>query len=251
MTVLSVDLAHKSYSDVGAVVLDQGQGGIHCELLPVSLNGTPSPATLADHLDGFCRQRAIRLLLLDGPQGWKSKDNGLKHSRLCERELNTPAKTGDPTSVKPANYGAFVRFSIALYDALETRGWERLSKFGVALGPACRVLIESFPLSAWRSLGIAPLPAKRKARFEHLRNRLDALKELFPLRLSAAPTHDQLQALVSGLAGLAVGRDEWDACAVAGVPPVVEEQYWREGFIVNPKRPICGPDEQKTVTSNE
>lgn len=86
-------------------------------------------------------------------------------------------------SVKPANYSAFVRFSIAVYDALETRGWERLSKVGVALGPARRVLIESFPLSAWRSLGIAPLPAKRKARSADLGDRLAKLEKLFPLRL--------------------------------------------------------------------
>jgi len=237
MAVLSVDLAYRKYADVGAVVLERGQGLIQCELLRIPLTGAPSPDALAEYLDRFCLQEGIRLLLLDGPQGWKGKDNGLTHSRRCERELNTPAKTGEPMSVKPANYGGFVRFSIAVYDALATRGWQRLSRVRSSLGPTRRVLIEAFPLSAWRSLRIAPLPAKARTRPAELASRLAALQELFPLRLSGAPTHDQLQAVVSGLAGLPLERNEWEACAVAGVPPVAEEGYWREGFIVNPVRP--------------
>ena len=145
-------------------------------------------------------------------------------------------------SVKPANYSAFVSFSIAVYNALGTRGWERLSTVGFVLEPPRRVLIESFPMSAWKSLGIAPLPAKVKARPADLAGRLAALQELFPLRLSGVPTHDELQALVSGFAGLAVERNEWEACAVAGLAPVVEEGHWREGFIVNALRPnVRGP----------
>ena len=53
-------------------------------------------------------------MLLDGLQGWKNPANGLKHSRLCERILNTPAKTGILGRVKPVNYTKFVEFSIAV-----------------------------------------------------------------------------------------------------------------------------------------
>jgi hypothetical protein len=48
------------------------------------------------------------------------------------------------------------------------------------------------------------------------------------------PTHDQLQAIVSGLAGLAIESNRWSDCAVEGVPPVFEGGHWREGYIVNP-----------------
>jgi hypothetical protein len=44
-------------------------------------------ANLADDLGAAA-------LLIDGPEAWKDPDNGLQHSRVCERELNTPAKTG-------------------------------------------------------------------------------------------------------------------------------------------------------------
>ena len=237
VAVLSVDLAYKNYADVGAAVLERDQGLIQCQLVRIPLTGAPSPEALAEYLDRFCFREGIRLLLLDGPQGWKAKDNGLRHSRQCERKLNTPAKTGEPMSVKPANYGVFVSFSIAVYDALGARGWQRLSTVGSALEPTRRILIESFPLSAWRSLGIAPLPAKAKAQPADLASRVAELQELFPLRLSGTPTHDQLQAVVSGLAGLALEHNEWETCAVAGLPPALEEQYWREGFIVNVVRP--------------
>lgn len=76
MTVLSVDLAYKSYSDVGAVVLDQGQGRIHCELLPVSRTGPPSAETIADDLDEICRQRGIRSYYSTDLRGGRRRTTG-------------------------------------------------------------------------------------------------------------------------------------------------------------------------------
>jgi hypothetical protein len=70
MAVLSVDLAYRNYADVGDVVLERSQGLIQCELLRIPLTGAPSPDALAEYLDRFCLEEAIRLLLLDGPQGW-------------------------------------------------------------------------------------------------------------------------------------------------------------------------------------
>ncbi len=202
MAVLSVDLACKDYADVGAVVLEQKHGLIQCELLRLPLTGAPSAEVLAEYLNRVCLQRGVHILLLDGPQGWKAKDNGLTDSRRCERELNTPAKTGEPPSVKPANYGPWVRFSIAVYDALGTHGWERLSRIGSAFEPTRQVLVETFPMSAWRLLRIEPLPAKKKTRSSRLAGWSTALQEVFPLSLPSMLTHDQLQALVSGFAGL-------------------------------------------------
>lgn len=152
--------------------------------------------------------------------------------------MNTPAKTGLPGFVKPANYREFVSFSIEVFDALCNVGWVRLSCVGAALHSNSRVVIESFPLSAWRSLGIAPLPSKPKTKSTELETRLLALGGILPLHLSGTPTHDQLQAVVAGLAGLAVERNAWKACAAAGLPPFAYDGCWREGFILNATRGI-------------
>ena len=161
MAILSIDLAYKRYADIGAVVMEQEHNSIECELLNVNVAGAPTGEALAEWINGLCLREDIRIILLDGPQGWKARDNGLLHSRCCERRLNTPAKTGEPLSVKPSNYGPFVKFSIGVYDALASFGWERLSRVG-SPSESNRLLIESFPLSAWRSLGIPHLPAKSK-----------------------------------------------------------------------------------------
>jgi hypothetical protein len=241
VAVLSVDLAYKKYRDIGAVILEQEGPVIRCDLLTIPLSGLPSSSDLAEWLNAICVAREIRILLLDGPQGWKSRSNGLKHSRQCERALNTPAKTGEPMSVKPSGYGPFVNFSISTFDALCLLGWERLAVCGTELRPTTRVLVESFPLSAWRSLNIEHLPAKRRARAADLESRLALLAEAFPISLSGPPTHDQLQALVAGLAGLAIEQGRWDYCSIAGVPPAFDS-HSREGFIVNPLRPCTAID---------
>jgi hypothetical protein len=238
VAVVSVDLAYRDYRDVGVAVLDRSNGRIVCDLVAVPLRGRPAPAVLAAALNDLCVARGARFLLLDGPQGWKAADNGLVHSRVCERRLNTPAKTGETGSVKPANYTPFVAFSVDVFDALTTLGWQRLGAIGGPLAPEGRWLVESFPLSAWRALGITPLPSKARTRPEDIRNRLDLLRELAPIDVRGVPTHDELQALVAGLAGVALESGDWQACEVAGLPPCRSGDVWVEGFIVNPRRPV-------------
>ena len=240
MAVVSVDLAYKAYANMGGVVLREHRDHVCGELLPIPLAGQPLPANLARFLNQYCADAGVRVLLLDGPQGWRAVDSAFPHSRCCERELNTPAKTGLPGSVKPANYREFVSFSIEVFDALCELSWLRLSSVGAALHANRRVVIESFPLSAWRSLRITPLPAKRKTKSTDLEARLQALGGILPLHLSSTPTHDQLQAVVAGLAGLAVEKNNWNACVAAGVPPFADDGCWREGFILNATRGIRG-----------
>ncbi len=207
MSILSVDLAYKTYRDIGAVVMERDGKEVTVELLPIPLDGAPSPGQLAGFLADYCCQRRIRLLLLDGPQAWKAVDNGLVHSRLCERQLNTPAKTGLPGSVKPANYRPFVEFSIAVFDALAGLDWRRLSAAHAPL--AGFTSIESFPLSAWRVLGLKGLSAKSKATLVHIEGCRHELARLLPLRFYGIPSHDELQATVAGLAGLALEAADW------------------------------------------
>jgi hypothetical protein len=147
--------------------------------------------------------------------------------------LNTPAKTGMPGNVKPKNYRPFVEFSIEVYDALDARGWPRLKDVGI---PKQRCIVESFPLSAWRSLGISALPAKAKSKPEDLHNRYSILQHRFSIRTNSHPNHDELQAIVSGLAGLALEANRMSGIYISGVAPFEFEGKYREGYIVNPNQ---------------
>lgn len=231
MPVVSVDLAYKNYRDVGVAVLETEPKKVRCEFHKILLSGPPDAAQLADYLNDLCREQGANVLLIDGPQAWKDPDNGLEHARLCERALNTPAKTGLPETVKPANYGPFVRFSVDVFGKLQNRGW---ALYAGLPNTGARTLFESFPLSAWRSLGIRGLPAKSKHKPDDLKDRLARLLELVPVALDADPTHDELQALVSGLAGAAYEHNFTPGFAAAGASPSLLEGYPREGFIVNP-----------------
>lgn len=239
MPVVSVDLAYMDYRDVGVAVLKSDGGHTHSEFIVLPLRGTPTPSALADSLTMLASEQGAAYLLIDGPQGWKDPDNGLLHSRRCERELNTPAKTGLPGTVKPANYKPFVTFSVALFERLTALGWTLFD--GVtpsATGRAGGVLVESFPLAAWRALGLPLLPAKRKARASDITARLTDLCALFPLVTNSQPNHDELQALVAGLAGLALEGGAGTDIFVSGSAPFRLGGHWREGLIVNRRRPI-------------
>ena len=68
-------------------------------------------------------------------------------------------KTGLPGHSKPSSYLGFISFAIDLFDALAELGWPRLPDKS-ALSSTSRFAIESFPTSAWRTLGLKPLPGK-------------------------------------------------------------------------------------------
>lgn len=53
------------------------------------------------------------------------------------------------------------------------------------------------------------------------------------------PTHDQLQALVAGVAGLSLLVGHSASYQVVGTAPFFLDGTWREGFIINPlARPL-------------
>jgi hypothetical protein len=238
MTTISVDLAYKRYSAIGVVALAQVDGRADVEVIglpSMGLSGRPSAPDLARCLSTLAHDRGARVMLIDGPQAWKSATSGLEHSRRCERALNTPGKTGLPGVTKPANYCEFIAFSIELFDGLAGYGWPRLVDVSLA-DPTHRTAVESFPTSAWRRLGLAPLPGKARATPESVTRKLAELQGLFPLHVQPDLTHDELQALVAGLAGLALERVDLQGYAVEGLPPVQEDGFWREGFIINPTR---------------
>jgi hypothetical protein len=262
MAVLSVDLAYRRWSDLGVVVLDRtrtepapadqsaGAPPIHCEILPsVAAGQSEGPIDaeiLAGRLNHLCAVRGIRVMMLDGPQAWKSKTNGFAHARVSERELNTAAKTGLPGMVKPATYRLLAEFCLDVYDALCRRGWRRLdaSAHNTARQERVtpdriqdRILVESYPYAAWKSLGLRPLPSKRRARVSDLAQAYGALRAVIPFSTDRPPNHDQLQAIVGGLPGLDIEERNTSAVRIVGNPPRREDGHWREGFIVLPLPP--------------
>jgi len=75
MPVLSVDLACRSWSDLGVVLLEQ-KGTQHdlqiaCEIIRWNDPFPPPVVELAIRLNGICQERNANVLMLDGPQAWK------------------------------------------------------------------------------------------------------------------------------------------------------------------------------------
>jgi len=173
--------------------------------------------------------------MLDGPQAWKSVENESPHARLSERVLNAAAKMGLPGMVKPVTYRAFAEFCVDVYDALRRRGWRRLASRNRPRNSSEHVLVESYPYAAWKALGIRPLPAKRRARVCDLAEAFAALQAVVPLTVNQPPNHDQMQAIVGGLAGLALEARNQVGARIVGSTPRREGGHWREGFIVVPE----------------
>ena len=244
MSIVSVDLAYRHYRDIGVAVMHEKSNFIDANLERIPLSGQPTPDQLAEYFVDLADGSGSKYILIDGPQGWKDPDNGLIHSRVCERVLNTPAKTGLPNIVKPANYQPFVAFSISVFDELARLGWSRLKSTSQE---ATQIVIETFPLSAWRSLSLLPLPAKAKCTQVMLQDRRTALETVYPLRFSGQPTHDELQAVVAGLAGLAVESRRTAEYSTSGVAPFMLHAAHREGFILSPLRRSHGAAAQSTT----
>lgn len=238
MSILSIDLAHRSYADVGVCALrSTGERIEVCpfDLSTLGLGRIPTPIALAKAVTGIAEDLGAQLIFLDGPQAWKSPSNGLQHSRVCERQLATQGKTGLPGVTKPAGYAPFIAFSIAVFDHLAELGWPRLHD-EASLSPARRLALESFPSSAWRTLQLKPLPGKANTGAGVVESKLGELRALSPISVPTVTTHDELQAIVAGLAGIAVEGHPRFGYTLAGVAPFQLEGFWREGFIVNPTR---------------
>lgn len=232
--VVSVDLALKRARDIGVCVLTRRGRGVEAELVSWSkqLEDGPTPDAVARACVELAESRGARLIALDGPQAWKRADNGLAFARACDRAVHAPAKVGEPGAVLPRPYTGFVTFSIAVFDALDAQGWRRLASSRVGARGRCA---EVFPHAAWKRLGLAPLPAKARCSPRTLRAAHAALCCAQRVRTNRTPTHDELQALVAGLAGLALVEAKRNRFALAGEPPRRIDGAWREGFVLLPR----------------
>jgi hypothetical protein len=127
-----------------------------------------------------------------------------------------------------------VEFSICVYAHLIAAG--ALLAISRSIEPIADVLLvlESFPRSAWRKLKITPLPAKAKATQSDCEERFGELACRYGLNPELHPSHDQLQALVAGLAGIAIVGRKHEGYVAEAASPFQHDGHWVEGFIVNP-----------------
>lgn len=235
--VLSVDLAYVKYTDIGVALLEQTGGRISARLLEVPLVGRPVVADLVEWLVATAASHDAAGICIDGPLGWKGPHTDAEHCRLSERSVRAPGKTGlPPDGVKPRTYLPFTEFSIAMFEAITLERGFMLP--GQARSPSSEPFVtETFPTAAWRALGLPPLPAKSKTKPTDLAAAVSRLVAATGVILDASPTHDQLQAVVGGLAGLAWARGAKDEVMLAGAPPFRLDDSWREGYIMIPAAP--------------
>jgi len=236
MSILSVDLASNRYRDIGVAVLGIRDGSVAIELVEASvygLKGRPCVEDVTSWLTELSGAHKADVIFIDGPQGWKDPANGFEHARRCERELATPGKTGLPGCVKPRSWTRMATFSIELFDALSAIGFLRV-RSPADLVAGRKLAIESFPTSAWRTLGLKALPGKSRASASQVNTWTTTLRKLIRFTLTRTPTHDELQALVAGLAGLPLLGHQAVSFKLFGSEPTELLGTWREGFIINP-----------------
>jgi hypothetical protein len=241
--VLSIDLACNRSKDFGVCLIEekQGRAGKVRFVDPDLELGLPKcpklePARCAEAIWSFCEKQTINVLLLDGPQGWKDPSSKLPFSRQCEKLWKAPGKMGLCGQAKPRSFATFGRFSIDLFARLTQRGAQLVAEPCVAVPSGQILVVESFPTSAWRELRILPLPAKRrKVGDEERKIRLQILESLFGFRAPRLPNHDELQALVAGLAGIAILAGDPSGYLALGEPARQVDNVNVEGFIVNPR----------------
>jgi hypothetical protein len=195
--------------------------------------GRPTVDALSAWILQTAEQLDVGCVAIDGPLGWRGPDTDSVHSRLSERAVRAPGKTGlPPDGVKPRTYLAFSRLSIALFERLTMSGWHLPSSRAAIAGP--RMVTETFPTAAWRALGLQPLPGKARSQMRDVREGLVRLAGTCDIQCTGVETHDDLQAVVGGIAPAWWVAGRLDRVAFAGVPPFRLDGSWREGFIILP-----------------
>jgi len=119
--------------------------------------------------------------------------------------------------VKPVTYRPFAEFCLDVYDALCRRGWRRLGTRDQPGSPPSGCCGE-LPLRRLEIAGLKPLPSKRRTRISDLAEAYAALRSLIPFTTNRPPNHDQLQAIVGGLPGLALEERNTAGARIVGTP---------------------------------
>jgi len=91
-------------------------------------------------------------------------------------------------------------FSIELFDALSAIGFLRV-RSPADLVAGRKLAIESFPTSAWRTLGLKALPGKSRASASQVNTWTTTLRKLIRFTLTRTPTQQALRANSTGILG--------------------------------------------------
>jgi hypothetical protein len=234
--ILSIDLASRRYGDFGFALLPASSNQVKF-LKPdaFGLQGKPAVPDFVYKINLFATENQISVILLDGPQGWKSPSNKVANMRLAEKVLNTPAKMGLIGSVTPKTILRFAAFSINTFHGLRneyqwkllTRNWHR--------APMHHLLVEVFPTMAWQTLGMEKLPSKRKTDAALLQAQRVQLERITGLILPEDLTHDELQAAVMIPVGQAITSVDEEKILLSGTDPVITRSNdVLEGWIALP-----------------
>ena len=233
-------------------MLEQKGPLITCDIIRWQDPYPPPVVELALRLNTLCLERGAGVLMLDGPQAWKADE----HLPQPAHGVGQPgAAAGSPSArMLPGTYERFVGYCLALYDALGRLGWQRLAARESNGNASARheerlqhkVLVESYPESAWKSLGITPLPERQHCRVSDLAEAYAALSAILPITTSQPPNHNQMQAIVGGLPGLAI---EERTAHSAGQQKRRETELWSDGWAMPPMGFGVGSGAGRTVRS--
>lgn len=231
---LAIDLASRRYRDFGIALLADGETTPQFpEPASLGLEDPPEAESFTRALQAFARQENVDLLLLDGPQGWRHPQSPIEHMRLCERVLNTPAKTGEPGTAKPGTMLRYVQFSVDVFQHLRAdHGWQLLDERWPRRHG--RLAVEVYPSVAWSLMGLERLPGKSRAGKE-LGGWRQQLARATDFTLPKDLNHDQLQAAVVLPLGHAFHKKREDLVILAGIDPIIERGIVFEGLIASPR----------------
>ena len=226
--VLGVDLASARWTFNGSALLQfHAESRAFTGVVPGAITwpaaDTPlTPQALAEVVHVFARREHVRAVALDGPHAWR---NPLTPAdvpgvgRRCEYLCRTQGKTGVYPITYPGTQFAWINFCIEVFDALLAQPGVRMADVleaglpptgdatgGPRAGDARAVgdgyvVLECFPTSIWRASGLPPLPAKVKR--PDVQAYYEALAAAYALPPVQVTSHDDLQAVVAALAGVA------------------------------------------------
>lgn len=263
-SVLGIDLACRSWKDIGSAVLAFDRQGFTTAMPDaVAWPGENlTPSAVARAIDSFARAHQVSAVSIDGPQGWRdpaasSSRKGV--GRACEYATRTPGKTGTTGVAYPSTFLHWIRFSIGVFaELLKYPDVALVNDAGgtVPLRQRGYWLLECFPTSTWRTSGLEALPGHRKAPPKTVAEFAMRLVDAYSLPSGAITrNHDHLQAVVAALpaAGLlggpagAVARGEpahpedgalvegliWDAMPISGALSAVEPAPAKSAVLVD------------------
>lgn len=247
-SVLGVDVASKSWRDVGSALVTFVPGNckswtkVDPGVVPWPLSSPLTAASLAKTIDAFARENDVAAVSIDGPQGWRDPKAPASQGvmRACEKSARTPGKTGPFGRTSPPNQLRWISFSIELFELLLAMGHVHLANSARALPlpllPSGHYyVLECFPTVTWRSSGLAPLPAKRKRpNTRHFYSQLASRWGLPSLSPAIHIGHDDLQAVVAALPAaslLGAGRPVPHGVPSFVLPSMSVPQHRVEGII--------------------